>query len=313
MSTPLPALKDAFLIPRSLIVTRHQPRASFDVSELRESIKEHGILQPLVVTDGAITKEGEQGFWLIAGERRLRASEGMLFDLPCILRRGKDAQAAAMETLVENVQREDLTPLEEAASINEVMLQQELSPQRMAAKLGKSRKYVAERVALLTRGADVKAMVEQNPKTFSIAATIDKVKEPEFRQHLIEEAISGTPSRAIESQVEVWKDEKKRQKKGNSTTAPDAETAQRHRQAESGQTASVSRGLILQGATATHASQKEAQKEITAALIEAQGRLMHARSWLAALPSSEQSKFAGQVSALALAIEGLKKTTGLEN
>lgn len=127
-----------------------QPRSQFDETallELAASIREHGVIQPLIVTDNP-EMPGE-AYWLVAGERRWRASHlAGLTEVPAILRETTPQQLLEW-ALVENVQRSDLSPLEEAAAYQEMMLQFSLTQAQVADRVGKSRSAVANSVRLL--------------------------------------------------------------------------------------------------------------------------------------------------------------------
>lgn len=127
-----------------------QPRSQFDETallELAASIREHGVIQPLIVTNNP-EMPGE-AYWLVAGERRWRASHlAGLTEVPTILRETTPQQLLEW-ALVENVQRADLSPLEEAAAYQEMMIQFSLTQAQVADRVGKSRSAVANSVRLL--------------------------------------------------------------------------------------------------------------------------------------------------------------------
>lgn len=135
-----------------------QPRKSFDEDKLRElaaSIERHGILQPIVV------RQNGERYTIVMGERRYRAARlnGMT-TVPVIVRTLEDAQA--MEAaLVENLQREDLNPVEEAAGIRYLMDQQDLTQEEAAARLGKSRPAIANSLRLLTLSEPVLSLLRE--------------------------------------------------------------------------------------------------------------------------------------------------------
>lgn len=137
---------------------RGQPRKQFDnaaLTELADSIREHGVLQPLVVRP---LPGGT--YQLVAGERRWRASRmAGLTQVPVIIREMTDAQAMEI-ALVENLQREDLNPLEEAHGYKELMDRFELTQEQVAARVGKSRPVVTNALRLLGLPGPVMAMVQ---------------------------------------------------------------------------------------------------------------------------------------------------------
>lgn len=135
-------------IPLSEIVPNsEQPRKHFSHAELEDlvsSIKRHGILQPLTVTE-----REDGGFELIAGERRLRASQiAGLATVPALVRSATQQEKLEL-ALIENIQRQDLNPIEEAFSYRRLMDEFHLTQQDVADKVGKSRPYVANLVRLL--------------------------------------------------------------------------------------------------------------------------------------------------------------------
>ncbi len=132
----------------SLHANPQQPRKEFDEEKLAElalSIQEHGIMQPLIVV--ADTEQG--GYMIVAGERRFRAAQQAgLSDLPCIVRQLTHSQLAEL-SLLENIQREDLSALEEAEGFAALMDSCGYTQEQLAQRLGKSRSYVANTLRLL--------------------------------------------------------------------------------------------------------------------------------------------------------------------
>jgi len=136
---------------------RFQPRHEFDeaaLEELRESIAQHGILQPLSVRD-----IGGGKYELIAGERRLRAAKlAGLKTVPVIFRAATDAEMAEM-ALIENLQREDLNPIEEARAYERLLTEFKLSQEQLARRVARSRSAVANSVRLLRLAKEVQAFI----------------------------------------------------------------------------------------------------------------------------------------------------------
>ena len=134
----------------------HQPRRNFSeasIKELAASIREVGILQPLVI------RSTEVGFELIAGERRLRAAkEAGLDRVPVLIRHAGEGESMEM-ALVENLQREDLNPLETAAAYQALMDSFGLTKDQLAARLGKSRAAVTNTLRLTRLPGSIRAMV----------------------------------------------------------------------------------------------------------------------------------------------------------
>ena len=124
-----------------------QPRKVFDeeaLQELAESIKEHGVLQPII-----IRKKGSK-FEIVVGERRYRASQELgLEEIPAVVRELNDQQMMEL-AILENLQREDLTPIEEAEAYQNLMEHLSLTQEQLAFRLGKSRPHIANHIRLLS-------------------------------------------------------------------------------------------------------------------------------------------------------------------
>lgn len=135
----------------------HQPRTRFEQAslvELATSIREHGVIQPVIVAE---RPDQPQRFWLIAGERRWRAArQAGLSVVPAVVREASSQQLLEL-ALVENLQRDDLSPLEEAAAFTTLIDQFSLTQARVAYRVGKSRSAVANAVRLLGLPLKVKA------------------------------------------------------------------------------------------------------------------------------------------------------------
>lgn len=127
--------------------SRYQPRQHFDpdrLAELADSIRRQGLMQPVVVRERA-----QGGYELVAGERRWRAAQlAGLAQIPAVLKRVTDEQASAM-ALIENIQREDLNPLEEATALDRLRNEFGLTQQQVAEAVGKSRVAVTNLLRLL--------------------------------------------------------------------------------------------------------------------------------------------------------------------
>ena len=140
-----------------IIPNAWQPRRAFDqeaLEALSESIKEHGVVQPIIVRP-----QGNR-YELIAGERRLRASQmAGLLDIPAIIRDYTDKETAEI-ALIENLQREDLNPLEEGLAYERMMNEYEVTQDSMARMIGKSRSYVANILRLLELPDEVKELIK---------------------------------------------------------------------------------------------------------------------------------------------------------
>lgn len=135
-----------------------QPRRIFNeeaLEELSQSIKEHGILQPII-----LRKTGNF-YEIVAGERRFRATKKALIpEIPAVVRNYNDREMMELATL-ENLQREDLTPIEEAESYRKLMDALNMTQEVLAERLGKSRSYIANHVRLLTLPEGIQKMVDR--------------------------------------------------------------------------------------------------------------------------------------------------------
>ncbi|MEZ4659166.1 MAG: ParB/RepB/Spo0J family partition protein [Caldilineaceae bacterium] len=141
----------------SIAPNPHQPRTHFDpasLQELADSIQEHGIIQPLIVTQADHGQPAQ--YWIVAGERRWRAAKlAAQAEVPVIVREASTEQLMEW-ALVENIQRADLNPLEEAAAYQALMDEMHLTQAEVAKRVGKSRSAVANTVRLLNLSAEAK-------------------------------------------------------------------------------------------------------------------------------------------------------------
>lgn len=169
----------------------NQPRKNFNsekLDELAESIRNHGLLQPLVVTP-----QGSR-YLLVAGERRWRAARLAGLSLVPAVVMNLDAKAIAEIALVENLQRDDLNPLEEAEGIAQLMEQFSITQEDAAQRLGRSRPAIANALRLLQLTAPVKAMVRDGKLTAgharALAAVHDETLQVQLAQMTLEEELS---------------------------------------------------------------------------------------------------------------------------
>ncbi len=144
---------------------RYQPRTGMDperLKELADSIRAQGLIQPIVVRPVGTPAAGEsQRYEIIAGERRWRAAQiAGLAEIPAVVRRVPDEAAVAM-ALIENIQRENLNPLEEARAIERLVTEFALTHQEAAEAVGRSRAAVSNLLRLLELADEVKALVEK--------------------------------------------------------------------------------------------------------------------------------------------------------
>ena len=157
-----------------------QPRKTFDdetLAELSASIAEHGLLQPI-----AVRPKPSGGYLIVAGERRGRASRmAGLTEVPVIVKDVTDEQAMEL-ALVENLQREDLDPVEEAAGIRELMTRCDLTQEQAARKLGKSRSALANSLRLLSLPETVLELLKSGFITIGHAKVVLGLPTPELQE-----------------------------------------------------------------------------------------------------------------------------------
>ena len=139
-------------------VNPYQPRTEFDedaLNDLASSIKTHGVLQPIIL------RKSVKGFEIVAGERRFRASKlAGKNSIPAIVKTLSEKQMMEL-AVIENLQREDLTALEEARSYETLMEKLNITQQEVATRLGKSRSYIANMLRLLQLPNDVKKLINK--------------------------------------------------------------------------------------------------------------------------------------------------------
>jgi ParB/RepB/Spo0J family partition protein len=191
-----------------------QPRLAFDettLEELAASIREHGVLQPILVRP-----IGENHFQLIAGERRWRASKiASMASIPALVEDIDDDTALEI-SIIENLQREDISPLDEAAMYDRMIKDHGYSIRKLADKLGKDKGYLENRLRLADAPPEVRELVSLRKDTLSHAYELMKVSDPRKRKKLagqvarnelslvkLRERIEGRPSRqAVDADLE---------------------------------------------------------------------------------------------------------------
>ncbi|MDZ5606617.1 ParB/RepB/Spo0J family partition protein [Bacillus pseudomycoides] len=160
----------------------YQPRKNFQkeaILELAASIKEHGILQPLIV------RKSIKGYEIVAGERRYRAAkEARLETVPAVVRELNEQQMMEF-ALLENLQREDLNPMEEALAYQMLMDELNVTQEQLAKRLGKSRPYIANYVRLLTLPSFVQEMIAEGNLSMAHGRTLLTIKDEEQLKSLL--------------------------------------------------------------------------------------------------------------------------------
>lgn len=176
-----------------------QPRKNFDETaliELSESIKQYGIIQPVIV------KKIDDYYELIAGERRWRAAKiAGIHKIPAIIKT-YDLSTAFQISLIENLQREDLNPIEEAHSYKRLSEEFKLSQEQIAEKVGKSRSVITNALRLLLLDERVQNFVNENKLTNGHARTLLGIADNELQFEIAEKVIEdGLSVRAVEALV----------------------------------------------------------------------------------------------------------------
>lgn len=180
-----------------------QPRQTFDeqaLESLAASIREVGLLQPIVV------RHDEEGYVLIAGERRCRAAElAGLEEIPALIRaEGIDAAASLAEALIENVQREDLSPLEEAGAYQQLMADFGLTHEAVADRVGKSRSSVTNTLRLLQLPTRIQGMVGRGELSAGHARALLGLDDTAYAIHIAERVVAeGWSVRQVEDAVKL--------------------------------------------------------------------------------------------------------------
>ena len=184
-----------------LRVNPYQPRKVFNaeaLNDLAESIKEHGVFQPIIV------KKSIKGYEIIAGERRVRASRmAGLEKIPAIIRNLNDEQMMEI-ALLENLQRENLSAIEEAIAYKSMIEKLSLTQEELSKKVGKSRSHITNILGLLRLPKEVQEMVANNKISMGHARVLSKLEDDnkiiEMANQIVERKI---PVRELEQEAET--------------------------------------------------------------------------------------------------------------
>lgn len=193
-----------------IVPNKNQPRRYFDEDQLKEltqSIKKHGVLQPIIV------RRCEEGYELIAGERRWRAAQSAgLQEIPTYIIECSDSEILTF-SLVENIQRVDLNPIEEAEAIKKIMEESRCRQEDLAHIIGKSRSYVANSLRLLTLSDFVRTLIKEKKITAGHGRCLVGVEEAEelaritisedWNVRQLEETVRELKSEQIEENAET--------------------------------------------------------------------------------------------------------------
>lgn len=205
----------------------YQPRKKFDeqaLNELAESIKQTGVFQPVILRQSTV-----KGYELIAGERRVRASRiAGKTTIPAIVRNLDEEQMIEI-AVVENLQREDLSPLEEAEAYNILMDKLDLTQAQVAERIGKSRPYIANYLRLLSLPEEIKRLVGTElsmGQARTILGLKDKQMMVELAQRVIDE---GMTVRQLEEWVQVLNEKGSEEKTDDSDDKDGKEASKKPR------------------------------------------------------------------------------------
>lgn len=198
---------------------RNQPRKRFDnenLESLAESIKEHGVIQPILVT------KLDTGYEIVAGERRWRAARlAGLTEIPAIVREYSKRELTEV-ALIENIQREDLNPIEEAAAYKALMEEYDLTQEEISIRLGKSRSSIANSVRLLALEDELKGYVISGEISEGHARCVLSLEGTVIREYLIkriiEEGLSVRQTEKLCKELANKKPEKEKAEKRPSET-----------------------------------------------------------------------------------------------
>ncbi|WP_138494318.1 ParB/RepB/Spo0J family partition protein [Paenibacillus pinistramenti] len=187
---------------KQLRANPYQPRKSFDeeaIKELAESIRQHGVIQPIIV------RSVLKGYEIIAGERRFRASLYCGKDtIPAVIRNFTDQQVMEI-ALIENLQRENLNAMEVAVAYQGLMDQFQLTQEELSMKVGKSRSHIANFLRLLSLPEDVKEHVSRGTLSMGHARALVGLKNTETIKQLAKQCIEGEWSvRQLEEAVQQF-------------------------------------------------------------------------------------------------------------
>ncbi|MDZ5710601.1 ParB/RepB/Spo0J family partition protein [Jeotgalibacillus haloalkalitolerans] len=177
----------------------YQPRKIFDeipLEELTLSVKEHGILQPIIV------RKSLKGFEIVAGERRFRAAKAAaLTHVPAVIRDLNDRQMMELSVL-ENLQREDLTPVEEAKAYETLMQKLKISQDELAKKVGKSRPHIANHLRLLNLSELIQEKLSRKELSMGHGRALAGLKDKETAEQLADKVLKeGLNVRQLEKLI----------------------------------------------------------------------------------------------------------------
>jgi len=178
----------------------YQPRKIFDkdaIEELKQSIIEHGIIQPLIV------RKSIKGYEIVVGERRYRAAKEANFEkIPVVVRELSEQQMMELAVL-ENLQREDLTPIEEAAAYQMLMEKLKVTQEELAKRLGKSRPHIANHIRLLSLPAKIQELISEGKISMGHGRALLGLRKKEAIPTVVEKVLKeGLNVRQLEQLIQ---------------------------------------------------------------------------------------------------------------
>ena len=194
---------------------KSQPRRHFDenaITTLADSIRQHGLIQPILV------RSTGTGYQIVAGERRWRACRMLgMSEIPAVVKEFSDSETAQI-ALIENIQREDLNPIEEAAAYKELMETYDMTQEELSKAVGKSRSAIANAVRLLNMPEKVQELLRKGELSAGQAKAIAAAESEEQMIDLAERAANGQITvRAIEKLL-AQKDEEQKEEPAKADT-----------------------------------------------------------------------------------------------
>ncbi|MEF2097584.1 ParB/RepB/Spo0J family partition protein [Bacillus sp. CFBP9009] len=196
---------------RELRPNPYQPRKSFRleaIEELKQSIMEHGILQPI------IARESIKGYEIVAGERRYRAAkEAGLKTVPVVVRKLSEQQMMEL-AILENLQREDLNPIEEAVAYQTLLEKLEFTQEQLANRLGKSRPHIANHVRLLSLPEGIRRYISDGEISMGHGRALLGLKKKELLKPVVDKILKeGMNVRQLEQYIHQLNDTVSRETK----------------------------------------------------------------------------------------------------
>lgn len=209
----------SFINVNEIKPNQNQPRKTFDeekLEELANSIKEHGLIQPVIL------RKADRGYEIVAGERRWRACRRAgIKELPCIIKELTDEQNMLL-AIIENMQREDLNPIEEAEGLNQMITAFGMTQEQVSKSVGKSRPYITNALRLLKLPNEVRKLVSDEKLSTGHARAIAGIPSVEKQIQIAEYAVkNGLSVREIENLIREENTVKKKTSKRKSPKSAD--------------------------------------------------------------------------------------------